>query len=151
MVHEEILPYFGVNCHFDIEELSRPAPLPSGPIPSPGWAPTAIIQTSQSWRVTFDWETVGTLNNYMSGEWELKIYLEKMGGGEYSLPGNTSIVPFVSAPHHYMNQSITIPANTVPAGVYKVVTAITMKGPSGVPGPIALFGEVPMVQFYDAG
>jgi hypothetical protein len=36
-------------------------------------------------------------------------------------------------------------------GVYKLVALITMKGPLGVPGPIAGMGEGPMVTFYVGG
>ncbi|HGY54842.1 MAG TPA: hypothetical protein ENK44_03990 [Caldithrix abyssi] len=150
MVHEDILPFFGVNCQCELEERSLPQPLPGLPTTT-GWAPTNIIQTGQNWRVQFDWNTIGPLNYYMAGTWHLRVYLEKMGGGEFTLPSANKTVNFVSAPHHYSNEYIEIPGGTVPAGIYKLVTAITMKGPGGIPGPIAMFGEGPMVQFYDVG
>ncbi|MFQ5559915.1 MAG: hypothetical protein ACE5FU_04920, partial [Nitrospinota bacterium] len=72
--------------------------------------------------------------------------------GEFTLGGSgMKSVPFVSAPHTY-SESMTIGAHTVPAGVYIAVLALTMKGPLGVPGPIAAFGrKQQMVQFYESG
>jgi len=136
MQHEDWLPAFSVNCNCEVLDA--------------GLSPTEIIRTDNKWAVRFDWETIGPLNYVMGGTWQLKIFLEKMGAGE--VPSNLpdTIVNFKVHPHNY-GETIIIDPGKVKAGLYKLTTAITFKGLSGVAGPIALFGEGPLLQFYDGG
>ena len=133
---EELLPYFGVGGEADVYEITPP-----------GGAPTTIIRTDQAWKVRFHWRTYGKLNCVLCGKWNLRIYLEEMGKGEFDLPGATASVAFVSAPTDY-EKDIVIPAGVVPEGIYKLVVSITHTVPSGEPGPIAGFAEGPLLQFY---
>ncbi|RMG27420.1 MAG: hypothetical protein D6730_07240 [Bacteroidetes bacterium] len=150
LTFEELLPFFQIQGGATVcltENLAAPGPGTGFPPATP----TNIIKTSQGWSVAFQWETLGALTNLMAGQFQLNLFLEEMGSGEYALPAafSTATVNFVSAPNVY-NQVMNIPANQVPAGVYKLVVSLTFKGPLGVPGPIAAFSEVGMIQFYDS-
>jgi hypothetical protein len=100
--------------------------------------------------VGFEWETVGPLNYLMAGTWELTVYLEQMGLGEFSLPLNVDTIPFVSAPTVY-GFAFSFPAGAVPEGAYRVVTTVDMIGPGGFQGPISAVGEGPILRFYEVG
>ena len=138
---EELLPLFCLSGKVDVIEGPPPKGLSS-----------SVIRTDQPWRVDFDWTTSGPLNYIMHGTWELSIYLELMGGKEFDFdPGKgKSSVSFVAKPNNYKS-SILVPPNEVPAGIYRVVASVTMKGIGGVPGPIAGFAEAGLVQFYEGG
>jgi hypothetical protein len=112
-----------------------------------GVSPTTIIRTNQDWKVEFDWETGGSQNYMTAGNWILEVLLEKMGGGEFELANNTKSEPFVSEPHAY-HGFMEFPAGSVDPGKYRIIAAITFAGPTGVPGPIALTGEGPLVTFF---
>ena len=88
----------------------------------------------------------------MCGKWTCRLYLEKMGGSEFSLPISHAIgvEDFVAKPNYY-SCAINVPPNVVPAGVYRVVATLTLKGETGVPAPLAAFADLGMVQFYDEG
>ena len=149
---EELLPFF---------ELTGPGPggaaqctVYEGPAPTPfpatSPAPVTSIRTDQIWGVALVWETTGALNYLMAGTWELKVYLEQMGGGEFALSGNTHSMPFVSAPNTY-SYVYSFSAGTVPAGAYRVVQTMTLIGPGGFRGPVGAVGDGPIIQFYDVG
>jgi hypothetical protein len=141
LTFEEHLPHFEVtgSC-----ELSEGTP--------PGGPPTKIIRTDQPWSIKFDWKTTGALNYVMSGTWLLRLYLEQMGGKEIELPEpiRSKAERFMSEPCPY-TCSIQVPAGCVPEGVYMLVAAVTMVGPTKKPGPIAGFAEFGVVQFFEGG
>ena len=138
MTYEDLLPVFSVNCSCDLIELDTPH------------LPTNIIRTDQRWAVRFNWTTEGALNYIMAGTWHLQVFLEQMGVGEFDLSNASKNVNFYACPHDY-EETINFNAGSVPAGIYKLVVAVTFSGPPPERrnGPIALFGEGPMVQFYD--
>lgn len=148
---EELAPLFGVtgpggNGLCAVYEGPAPSPFPDT-------TPTPItsIRLDQNWGVTFRWRTTGPLNFLMAGTWQLAVYLEEMGGGEFSLPGNTTVIPFVSAPTPY-NHVFNFGAGVVTReGAYRVVTTVDMSGPGGYQGPISGVGEGPIVKFYEVG
>lgn len=88
----------------------------------------------------------------MSGTWRLRLYLEQFGGKEIELPASvaTHAEKFMSEPYPY-SCSIQVPAGHVSEGVYMLVAAITMVGPTNKPGPIAGFAEFGVVQFFEGG
>jgi len=144
---EETAPSFSVsNAHCHVFEGAAPAPFPNT-------TPTPInnIRLDQSWGVTFHWHTHGFLNYIMAGTWELTVYLEEMGGGEFSLPGNKTTIPFVSAPNSYSHVFPFAPGVVSREGAYRVVTTVDMAGPSGFQGPISAVGEGPIIKFYEVG
>ncbi len=138
LTFEETLPFFSIKGGATFTTHDWP---PKGP--------DTTIRTDRSWHCHFHWDTDGGLNYIMGGKWKVKVLLEKWGGGE-NYSAKEQVLTFVSAPHHY-HGTITFGPNEIPAGVYKPVVVITMEGLSGVPGPIAAFGEGKMMQFYDVG
>jgi hypothetical protein len=100
--------------------------------------------------VRFQWQTQGALNYLMSGRWELVVYLEQMGGSEFTLPNGTRYQAFVSAPNLYSHDA-SFPAGVVPEGAYRIVTTVTLMGPGGFRGPVAGVGDGPVVHFYKTG
>lgn len=144
---EELAPFFSVSDH-SCTLLEAPAPPPF-----PDWTPTPInnIRLDQAWAVSFNWRTHGALNYLVAGTWELAVYLEEMGGGEFSLPGNMTTIPFVSQPHAYSHTFAFAPGAVVREGAYRLVTTVDMSGPTGFQGPISAVGEGPIVKFYEVG
>jgi hypothetical protein len=124
-----------------------------------GVSPTTVIRTDQAWEVKVDWNLEGSLlgTPFFSfvGEWVVSMFLESMGPTtEYALPTaggvRLSVDTFTSTIDTHRDYTATIPvsANTVDAGVYKMVVAITYESSPGSPGPIAGFHEGGMFQFY---
>ena len=145
LIKEEILPYFGFRGQVHLYEGPSTANAPAIP-------PATNIQTDQSFHLRFNWKTQGNLNYIMCGEWTCRLYLERMGGGEFSLPVSHAIgvEEFVAKPNSY-ECKIDVPANVVPAGIYRVVATLTLKGDTGVPAPVAAFADLGLVQFYKEG
>lgn len=145
LTSEETITNFSLNghCHF-YEGASTETWSAS--------SPANIIQTDQPWYVLYHFQTQGLLNHIMAGEWNFELFLEQMGGGEFDLNPSYAKdqMAFVSKPHLYTKWAV-IPPKEVPAGVYKAVGSVTFKGPLGVPGPIAMFADIGLIQFYDEG
>ncbi len=144
---EELAPFFQV-AHPLCSVYEGPAP---APFPDVTPTPISNIRLDQAWGVTFHWHTLGALNYLVSGTWQLAVYLEEMGGGEFSLPGNVTNIPFVSSPHRYTH-IFPFGAGVVNhEGAFRVVTTIDMAGPTGFQGPISAVGEGPIIKFYEVG
>ena len=145
LIKEDILPFFGFTGIVQMFEGPSTAN-------APALSPATNIQTDQSCHLRFRWATQGTLNYVMSGTWKVQVFLERMGGAEFSLPLAHSVntEPFVAQPQPYVCD-IDIPGNTVPAGVYRIVATLTLKGDTGVPAPLAAFADLGIVQFYKEG
>lgn len=143
--YEELLAGFELHGHVGMNE---------GPIPEPFTVQdnkvNRHIRTDQDWWCYFNWETTGPLNHCMCGTWVLKVMLEKMGGEEFDLPDSEREINFTPEPKNYRAYMKFAP-DCVPEGIYKPVISLTFKGPKGVFGPVAAFGEGPMVQFYKVG
>ena len=144
---EELAPFFEVDhplCY--VYEGPAPAPFPDV-------TPTPInnIRLDQSWGVTFHWHTNGALNYLVSGSWQLAVYLEEMGGGEFNLPGNVTTIPFVSSPNTYHHVFPFGPGVVSREGAFRIVTTVDMTGPTGYQGPISAVGEGPIIKFYEVG
>ncbi len=144
LTFEEMVPYFEIKGDVRVYEGVSTNDFPANT------RQTNVIQTDQAWYIRFHWDTKGLLNYLLAGTFKLKLYLEEMGGGEFSLPKNQVDVKFVSKPNHYVAYMSFRPGD-VPAGVYKAVAAMTYEGPTGVPGPVAAFAEIGMLQFYAEG
>jgi hypothetical protein len=137
-------------------DLTGSAAIFEGPIPPPldlldPSEGTRNIRTGQDWRVLIEWTTTGTMSHAMAGNWDLQVFLEKMGVGEFKLMDNPIVEPFQSLPATY-SRMIPFVAHSVsvPAGLYKVAVSLTMKGSLAVPCPIAAVAEGPVLQFYDS-
>ena len=107
-----------------------------------------VIQTDQSATVKIKWNVTGTLTTFLSGSWKGEVFLEKMGGGEYTgVTPSTTIIYEPSATSY--NMKVVVPANSVEEGIYRVVVCLSLEGPTGTPGPVAAFGDLGLVKFYE--
>jgi len=146
--YEELLPFFQIqNGNVEIFEGPSTGGFPGGP-------PINAIQTDQDWGVEIKWQTTGLLNFIIAGTWRLQLFLEQMGGGEFSIPNVYGVATqtFVSSPHLY-SVTMNVPKGIVPKGTYKLVFQMTFTGPAPAtkPGPIACFAEYPkLLEFYEA-
>ncbi len=145
LIKEEILPYFGFRGNVHLYEGPSTDDFPAAP-------PVDIIQTDQSFHVLFRWNTKGNLNYIMCGKWKCRIFLELMGGKEFTLDPAYAIgeTDFVASPSKYSCR-INVPGGQVKAGVYRVVATLTLEGETGVPAPVAAFADLGLVQFYEDG
>ncbi len=124
-----------------------PAPAPFDPTVS-----NFIVQTDQKLRVNLTWETIGALWLVITGKWFCNVYLEEMGAGEYAGGPFSANVNVVNAFNHKYQLDVNIPANVIPAGLYRIVVAVTIKGgnPAVTPLPIAAFSDIGIVQVFEA-
>ena len=149
LVFEELLP-----AHFEITGGS--VDLFEGPSAGgfPAGPPRRIIQVDQPWEVKFTWTNSGLLVPFIQGDWHLEIYLEQVGPSEFGFPAGMGkkTVPFVNVNPHTYIQTIQIPANIVPEGIFRLTACITFTSPApaSIPGPIAAFAELGGIKFYKA-
>ena len=127
-----------------------------------------VIRKDQDWQIDVNWEVHGTLitppsssSFPFSGEWIVRAFLESIGPGtEYELPlggagARISVATFTEpVPNPVPNErdyttTISVAANTVEPGVYKMAVAVTHETSPGHPGPIAGFFEGGMLQIYE--
>lgn len=120
--------------------------------------PTQLIDTSESWGVKVDWEMHGILAKFLHATFELRILLESIGpGAELALPATVVEVDSLSTPwvggQRVYSRNIPIPAGTVPAGAYKLVTLLQLydhANPGAKPYPVAGMVEGPIVNFFNS-
>ena len=130
-----------------------------------------VLKASETWDITVKWYLAGTyleLNDPIPGTWDANVYLEGMGGGggkEHNLgpapapnvdQTKTMEVDDLTDPNNKVtiNQwayeaKIPVQANSLKAGVYKMVAALTYTEQDGTPGPMAGFLEGGWLQVYN--
>ncbi len=123
-----------------------------------GVAPTNIIRIDEAWKVSIDWELIGSLKSMVCGTWCLHLHLESIGQGEELdlFEGNREVHvkldPCGDGKYHY---DFMVPAGTIYpkhcSTPYKLVTTLTYLNECGRPGPMAGFVEGQILQFYDPG
>lgn len=125
-----------------------------------------LIQTDQVIEFRFAWDVTGIFAHALNQNflWEIELFLEQYGPGEFVFPpnvgkttlaygsgtpalGNVVSFPGTGAP---TSTTISIPAGTIPAGVYDVVAVIrlTHPAPASTPCFLAAFAEYGKIQFY---
>lgn len=111
-----------------------------------------LIQTDQSFNLKFKWCTMGCLVNALCGKWCIEVLFEQKGPGEWGPPPSigTKMVDFVAHDGHCYHETITIPKNIVPEGLYSICVCILLKDEKGRPLPVASFGELGTFRFYNA-
>lgn len=148
VIVEEGLPLFDVAP----TAVATVSELPSGgPFP-PVLNPVHSIRSDQTWGVQVKWATHGPLSPLLAGSWEVTVYMDRMGGGSFALPGNVQSTALVATSPANYTVNFTFPAGVVPAGAYRMAITITMRGPGPgfVPGPVGGVGDGPLLQFYNA-
>jgi len=110
--------------------------------------PVNIIQRDQTMYVHFHWKQHGWLGRLISNcTWKASVFLEQIGKGEVDNPAPVN-VSFQQASPAYYRGVVTLPANSLPEGAFRVVATLTLQGPSG-PTPIAAFDDLGIVQVYE--
>ncbi|MFN0037475.1 MAG: hypothetical protein ACKVUS_20635 [Saprospiraceae bacterium] len=142
----------------------------SSELPSPTFTPgnvanNRLIQTNQDVKFRFDWSVKGYFAHIIdpNSKWRLEILLERMGPGEFALPGGvgvktltygsgthvgTGINQQLNYPGAVGSTTITIPGGTVPEGIYDVVAVLRLLEPGGAPCFLAAFAEFGKLDFY---
>lgn len=121
---------------------------PAGPFhPDPS---NQIVQTDQAIHVHTQFEVSGALAAIISGQYRIQVFLEQFGGGEASPGVYSRVVSHIPAVNNTYNVTVTIPANEVKPGIYRLALAITMVGPNNIPLPVAGFAELGNLQYYAA-
>lgn len=146
---EEMYPYFKISGSASFHEGTYPGPTDTVD-PSNG---LRNIKVGQDWFVLIQWDQVGSLVHGLSGTWYVQVFFEKMGPGEVNVMPVAKPVPFTNDnPGKYV---VDVPfigdSLNVKPGLYKVAVSLTLKGPSGIPLPVAAVAEGPVIQFYEAG
>jgi len=102
--------------------------------------------------VQVKWSTNGPLSPLLAGSWEVTVYMDRMGGAPFTLPGNVQSTALVATSPANYTVNFAFPAGAVPAGAYRMAITITMRGPAPgfVPGPVGGVGDGPLLQFYSA-
>lgn len=123
-------------------------------IENTGGAPSLIIRTDSAWRVRLQFHINGPLALGLAGQWEVRSFVESIGNGFEGQVGSV-IVPlgagvFVPADRKNYTAEVAVPAGTVPAGAYKLVTTVTYRQPDGTLGPLAGYCEERMLQFFQS-
>ena len=128
------------NAH--LHEGPSTSGLPSAP-------PVNIIQTDQALRIHFVWRQNAPIARIIDGVWKYRVYFEKMGAGEVPSDFPSSSTPFIQAVNASYSQVITVPANTLKPGVYKLVATLMLCGKGGAPTPIAGYDELGILEVYN--
>jgi hypothetical protein len=116
----------------------------------PNLPPTNIIKANTPFSVHIEWGIDGSAVPLIAGDFHLKAYFERYGGGaepEFG-PVNRAVtsVPLVANTRHYTDH-IVIPAG-LPDGAYDLVILITYTDTTNAPGPIAGFSDPIVVQVF---
>ena len=112
-------------------------------------SPVNVIQRDQNVYVHFVWQQSGWLGKMLSPtcRWEIRVYLEQIGAGEVGNPApvNVAFQPVVNASYSTV---VTLPAYSLPQGVFKVIATLMLHGPLG-PTPLASFEDIGILQVYE--
>jgi hypothetical protein len=106
-----------------------------------------IIDSKDAWSINVSWTTSGFLAPAIGGNWQVRAFLESMGGGFEGQVGATVSVAAAGP----LNKNATInvpPANTIPGltpGAYKLVVTLTHVNPA--PTGVAGYEEGTILQF----
>lgn len=114
----------------------------------------SLIQSEQAVTFGFRWDVKGCLVPLLKcSKWKIEVQLERWGSKEFDLAAlgyGTKYVNYVPRSGYTYTESITVPANTIPDGVYEVVGLITLYDNNNNPLPVAGFAELGKIRFYEA-
>lgn len=140
---ENVIPknLFAVKGDVKLKEGSSTADLDEAP-------PVNIIQRDQAMYVHFSWKQYGWLGKLIcNSSWILRVYIEQIGLGEVNNPPAVT-VPFQQSANSNYHGLVTLPANSLPVGAFRIVATLTLRGPKG-PTPIAAFEDLGIIQVYE--
>lgn len=121
------------------------APGPMGPALS-----NRHLQTDQPLHVHLRFNVSGLLASILPGRWKGELFFEQYGGRE-ATPGHyTTVVPAVLSVSNDYDIVVSVPANELEPGVYKMAVAATFYSVAGTPLPISGFEEIGPLRVYEA-
>jgi hypothetical protein len=130
-----------------VQELPTTGPWPAN------LTDNKLIQCEQATRFGFQWSVEGVLVPLLSNanKWKVQLFFEKWGEKEFNLGANgTASVNFVPVSGNVYNVVITLPANSIPEGVYDVVAILRLYDQRNQPIPVAGFAELGKIEYYEA-
>jgi hypothetical protein len=107
-----------------------------------------VLRVDQATDFTFNW-TIGGLfaGFFMGASVKFDAFYELMGPGEAVIAVPTSTLPVALGT---LTTTLTLGANTVPEGVYRIVVRMMVLPPSGsTPTIICGFEELGLIEYYD--
>ena len=117
-----------------------------------GVIPSSIFSTENPGILRVAWRVHGPAVPALDVDWVVHAFLESMGPGlekmipEQVVPVKSGVYSAVPYPTFSYEQDMPLSA---PPGIYKLVATITYRLPNGARGPIAMFKEAPLLEFYD--
>lgn len=139
---------------FAISQVA-PDPNPQGELNegAPADTPRTIIRNNQDWSVNFRWRTSGGTTTLLVADWTLGVHLlplKRNGGGVAEAPilAGSSVVPHDPTDPFDYDQTINVPAASIPDGLYKLYVSVETEVPGLAAARINGFGEGPMMSFY---
>lgn len=121
----------------------------------PANAPTNVIPSSSAWRIDCSW-FLAPPGNIVGGSWRLQAVVEGLGKAvEFeTAPITVAIDGRVTPPGPDYQQSILFPGpqaaliGAQDSVLLKVGVALTYRTPANVPGPLAAFLELGVLQIF---
>jgi hypothetical protein len=108
--------------------------------------PTNVINASQNWRVQVILQTTGVDCNRITGSWVVKVDLESMGTTPESQEKEVSLEPGPSPLSYKID--FVFGANTVRAGIYRLIVGVRYKDATGILGELYGQSEEGILQLY---
>lgn len=107
------------------------------------------VRTDQTVTLTYDWTQSGNLVPLLNpaSKWQFEIFLEAMGLSEFGPIAPQTIYYACTAGPHTI--SVTIAANTVPDGVYRVTARLMLLTPPALTAScIVAFADLGFANWY---
>jgi hypothetical protein len=122
----------------------------SAPGGSLGLDSPQVLRVDQATDFTFNWSIGGLFSMFFTGaSVKFDAFYELMGPGEAVIGVPTTTLPVTLGT---LTTTLTLGANTVPAGVYRIVVRMMVMPPAGsgtIPTVICGFEELGLIEYYD--
>jgi hypothetical protein len=115
---------------------------------APADQPRSIIRNDQNWSVNLRWRTSGGTTTLLVTDWKLGVHLLSLNGGGAAILAGSSVVAHNPTDPFDYDETITIPAGSVPDGLYKLYVSVETEVPGAAKARINGFGEGPMISIY---
>lgn len=128
-------------------DVSADVTMIEGSTPSTGFDSPQVIRVDQATTFTFNWTRTGSLLPWFDpSQLKFDVFYELMGPGEAVISVSTTTTTTLSA----LTTTLTLPANSIPAGVYRIAVRMMLLPPSGsTPTKICGFAELDLVEYFD--
>ena len=107
------------------------------------------VQTDQSVEIVYHWNQSGWLLPLLgSCQCHFEVFLERMGEFEFG-PIAPKVIPFSNTSGSFVT-NVTIPANTVPPGLYRITARFMLTATGGSASPCVGFADLGFANWYIA-